>query len=126
MKASLAISGKNGPKYPEPTPETDKPKVTYPSICFRDEAFDGVKEALGEMPKLGDEVTVALTMKVTALRDDQYGKSVDFDVLSVDGKAVEEGDGDDEYEEKEEAPMAEVKGTKNPAVKKAMAAMNKK
>lgn len=100
---------------------TDNAKESYPYVCFRDEQVDKLESTLGELPEVGEEITVTLTLKCTALRKDENGKSADFNVTEVNG--AEAGESEDEGEEKEEAPMADMKGVKNPAMKKAMAKM---
>jgi hypothetical protein len=101
---------------------TDAPKESYPYVCFRDKQVDKLETSLGEMPEVGDEVTVTMTLKCTALRKDENGKSADFNVVSVAGGETSEAE-DEGDDEKEEAPMADMKGVKNPALKKGMAKM---
>ena len=107
-----------------PAVVTDSPKESYPMVCFRDKQVDKLETSLGEIPEVGDELTLTMTVKCTGVRKDENGKSVDFNVLSVDG--AEENETPEEEPEKKEAPMADMKGVKNPAMKKAMAKMMEK
>lgn len=66
----------------EPMPVTSKPekKMSYPNLCIRDKSLEA---AFGkEMPQVGEELEATLMLRVTGIRNDQYGKSVDFDVVS--------------------------------------------
>ena len=61
---------------------SESPKVTYPGFSLRDENVEKVK---GDHDcKVGDEYSATVKLKVTGLRDDQYGKSIDFDVVDMD------------------------------------------
>ena len=62
---------------------TEAPKVNYPGLSFRDKVAEEFQKTYD--CKLGDEITATVKLKVTGHRADQYGKSVDFDVISADG-----------------------------------------
>jgi hypothetical protein len=119
MKTDMAIK----PKTLATDPVT---KESYPTLTFRDKQVDNLEKALGELPELDAEEELMVTVKCSGVRKDEYGKSVDFKVLSVapcdDGEKDDKDEGEDEGED-EPAPMADMKGVKNPAMKKAMAKM---
>ena len=66
------------------------PRIRYPSLSLDDTK---AKEFLAATPsELGDTITATVKLKISGLREDQYGSSVTFDVLSLDtGKADKPG-----------------------------------
>lgn len=91
--------------------ESKEPKVVYPDFCVRDEAATKLLDAYP--CSLGDEIAATVLLKVTALREDEYGKSVTFEVREVDdmteeseekeGSAAEEANESPEDEAEEQA-----------------------
>jgi len=78
---------------PEQT-KPSKPKKSYPSFSVRDEVADRFKKKFGDCDT-GDEYTLTIKAKVSGTRSDEYGRSIEFQVLSVVGDTVEE---EEEYE----------------------------
>lgn len=85
----------NGPTSPSPT---DSPKVSYPSFAIRD--AKATEFLAANECELGDEHEATVKLRVTGVRADQYGKSVDFDVLSIDVTGGGEDEDEDDAEEK--------------------------
>jgi hypothetical protein len=75
------------PKEPsglgQSNPETPK-KPSYPSFTLRDEQVDRVKSDT-ETCKVGEEYTATVKFRVSSNSDDNYGRSLGFDVVSIDG-----------------------------------------
>ena len=97
----LGVKRKEGGDVPV---ASDAPKVSYPSFTVRDDIAKQLMESLS--CKLGDEVKGEVTLRCTGQRQDQYGSSLDFDVISLDT----EGEGDDSGDEE-----TKVLGYKRPA-----------
>lgn len=112
----MSISlGRKPPSPQEIGPaKTEEPKITYPSFEMRDEACDAFVEQFGK-PTLGDEIEAPLKLKVTSMTEDEYGKCLRFDVLSMEGESMEEKTG----EEPESSTAAE-----EPAKTKKIAKLN--
>jgi hypothetical protein len=73
---------------PMPEPSTDNSKKkTYPKLCLRDKTLAAVFGK--DLPKVGTEIEGEIMLKVTGIRDDEYGKSVDFDVVSMELEGAE-------------------------------------
>lgn len=63
--------------------QSEVPKITYPGFTLNDETAEKFVE---DYPmKLGAEFSATVRLKVTSLRQDQYGNSIGFDVFSMDG-----------------------------------------
>lgn len=83
-----------------PTPVKSGSKISYPSLCIRDKSLEA---AFGkELPEVGEELEATLTLKVVGTRNDQYGKSVEFEVIAGDFSDPEMKDGKPEKPEPEE------------------------
>lgn len=87
-------------------PKGKENKMSFPSLNLNDEkASEFLKEC---EPELNDVITGTFTAKVSGLRQDQYGKSVTLDFLSMDdlkcaeaaGEAADDADEESEPEEK--------------------------
>jgi hypothetical protein len=113
----LGTKSKNGPEPATVKPQ-EKSKVNYPSFNLNDEkATAFLKESDAEV---GDTFTATVTLEVTGIRDDQYGKSVTLDVRSMDDISEGEGGEDEDAEEKDEADAEEKPAKVNKAVRKMM------
>lgn len=70
-------------------------KVNYPSVAFHDKAC----EKFCAKPKhdfdIKDEFTATVKFRVTGLVNNQYGRSITFDVLSINNVRPTENMGDD-------------------------------
>jgi len=82
----LGESYEGEPVMLEPASSSSK-KKTYPKLCLRDKTLAAVFGK--EMPKVGTEIEGEIMLKVTGIRDDEYGKSVDFDVVSMELEGAE-------------------------------------
>lgn len=98
----------------------EQPKVRYPSFTLNDEVAAAFMEAYPDC-KVGEELTATVKLVLSSQRQDEYGKSVGFDVQSMDdivkGKAAEVPDGekpDGEEAEEEEDSDEKVLGFKLP------------
>jgi hypothetical protein len=90
--------------------------MSYPSLTVSDGKVD---ELMGECPcEMGDVLTGKVKLKVTSMSDQRYGKSLSFDVLSLDldQKAEQEEEAKEAPEEAadEEKPAKSTK--RNPAM----------
>jgi hypothetical protein len=75
---------------PMAVPSKPEKKMSYPHLCIRDKSLEA---AFGkELPKVGDEMEATLMLRVTGMRNDEYGKSVDFDVVSGEFGEPEEAE----------------------------------
>lgn len=113
----------NTPKMSEPATlaaSPEKPKVSYPGFNLND---DVATQFLKDNPdiKLGDECAATVKLKVTSLRQDQYGKSIGFDVHELDDvteETAEDEQAEDENgtQEPDESPedKAEAEGEEAP------------
>lgn len=111
-----------GTKPSKPEPATAE-KPSYPTICFRDEQVAKLVEQLGEDPDVGDEGTLTIKWRCTGRRSDEYGKTTDLQVLSLENSGdVTEEEPETETEAPEEEPSGGMK-MKNPAARKAMGQM---
>ena len=84
-----------------------EPKISYPSFSIPDAHADEFQQ---EYPcKLGDVLTCTIKIKVTSQRADEYGKSLGFDVLSIDDAepAGEETGSEDDANEEGDEPNEE-------------------
>src|SRR6266851_9851766 len=88
-------------QVPEPmgemsSPEQDK-TPRYPSLTLEDENVDKVT---GGDLKVGDECEGSFRLRVKSISDDDMGKRISFDVLSIDEfepeESADEGDAGDE------------------------------
>jgi hypothetical protein len=110
---------------PETSPASpDAPKITYPGFNLSDEVAEAFLKECD--CKLGDEITATVRLKVTRQSADEYGKSVGFDVMSLDNiKYPEEGSGDEkpksgekDEEVSEDESEEKALGYKRPTAKK--------
>lgn len=108
--------GQKTPDSPNTVPAqvgTDQPKVTYPTFTVRDAVAKEVSDALG-ISATGEEFQLSVRVSVSGLRDDEYGRSVDFKVMSLaececnDAGNTSEMGGDEEEEEAEDSPMVKA------------------
>lgn len=80
---------KGEPLMAEPS-KTEK-KKSYPKLCLRDKTIEAV---LGkDLPKVGTEFEAEVKLRVCAIADEEYGKRVEFDVVSMEIGEAEEEDG---------------------------------
>lgn len=90
---------------PMAVPSKLKKKMSYPNLCIRDKSLEA---AFGkELPKVGDQMEATLMLRVTGMRNDEYGKSVDFDVVSGEFGEPEEAEEVEEMEEMEDSDEGE-------------------
>jgi len=73
-----------------------EPKMVYPQFDLRDK----VAEAFGKEYDcdVGDELTATVKLRVSGIRNDEYGQSKTFEVTEIDDVEVS-GEEDDEDEE---------------------------
>jgi hypothetical protein len=84
-------------------PIKESKKMDYPKLCIRDKSLEA---AFGkDLPDVGEEIEATVKLVVTGIRNDQYGKSVDFDVVSGDFSEPAEDEG--VKDAGEEMPMDE-------------------
>lgn len=77
--------GTKAEKTPCLSEKMDEP--SYPSFCVRDKAME---EFLGgNEVDVGDEFEVRMKVRVTGIRNDEYGKSLDMKVLESDDLELE-------------------------------------
>jgi hypothetical protein len=91
--------------------------VAHPSFSLQDDLVDQFQQE--HEVEVGDEITATVKLKVTGMSDEQHGKRLGFDVLSLDV----EGDPENPEEEAGEAaeePDEKPKGSRNPAIAKLM------
>ncbi len=89
-----------GESYEKPEPmmvgsayKSDK-KKSYPKLCLRDKTIEAV---LGkDLPKVGTEFEAEVKLRVCAIADEEYGKRVEFDVVSME---IGEAEGEDGSED---------------------------
>lgn len=85
---------------PMAVPSKLKKKMSYPNLCIRDKSLEA---AFGkELPKVGDQMEATLMLRVTGMRNDEYGKSVNFDVVSGEFREPEEAEEVEEMEDSDE------------------------
>jgi len=72
------------------------PKINYPSFDLRDENADKIKEETGHDCQVDDVYVAEVRLRVSGVRSDELGKSVTFDVLSMDEIEPEGGASEDE------------------------------
>lgn len=81
-----------------PAPKSEK-RMCYPTLTIRDKSLE---MAFGkELPAVGDMIEATLTLKVTGVSDQKWGKNVEFEVHAGEFGEPEEGgesEGEDEYE----------------------------
>jgi hypothetical protein len=79
--------------------ESKEPKITYPSFTLNDKAAEEFcKEHECE---LGKEYAFTGKLKVTGHREDEFGKSITFDVKEIDDMAEEHTEGDEKPKDDE-------------------------
>ena len=61
--------------------DAKNPKVTYPGFNLNDDQADEFRDDY--KPALGDEFTCTVKLRVTSLRQDEWGNSIGFDMLSL-------------------------------------------
>lgn len=72
-------------------------KKSYPRLCLRDKTIEAV---LGKnLPKVGTEFEAEVKLKVCGISDDEWGKKVEFDVVSMEIGEAEESDEEDGSED---------------------------
>lgn len=98
--------------------QSEAPKTVYPSFSVRDAKVEELcKEC--EVGK-DDEGTATIRWRVSGHRDDEYGKSIDFQVLELNDIAKAGGEKGEEEESEDEK-----KSSPNPAVRKLMKGMKR-
>lgn len=104
-------------KYDEPKDVAPEEKLTYPALRFSDEHAKLFKDKFGQCG-IDDEYEITMKLKVSGISDQQYDKSISFDVLAIKGDVVEEeaADDDSEKEEAEEKPTQKDSKKSKPAV----------
>ena len=108
-------------------PKEKEDELRYPGLTLEGEQVDRVK---GDHEcKVGDEYTATVKLRVTRISDDQFGKSLGFDVIEMDDFTPEgesaDGDGDSGEYDGEAADSGESKSGKRypKAIGKAMGQM---
>lgn len=93
----------------------DGPKIIYPSLSLND---DAAETFLSEHPsKIGDEITATVTLKVSGMRQDEFGKNISFEVHSLDiqqGGATAEDEPAGGQDEDEDEEQEKILGYKRP------------
>jgi len=89
-----------GESYEKPEPmavesnyKGDK-KKSHPKLCLRDKTLEAVPGK--DMPKVGTEFEAEVMLKVSGISDDEWGRTVDFAVVSM-----ELGESESEEEDEE-------------------------
>lgn len=121
IKVKIDFGVKNEEKdgcSPCASPSKFEKKERYPTVCFRDEHADLLKQAIGESPEMGDEIVITTTFRVTGIRNDQYGKSTDLDVVDMDGAAEVTPTTDSEDSAEDTADSADSKTAKSDSTSK--------
>jgi hypothetical protein len=69
-----------------------QPKITYPGFSLSDKTADQFTSE--NSPKLGEEYTATVRLRVTSLSSDEWGSRVGFDVTELNDvtEATEDGD----------------------------------
>ena len=66
-----------------------KPKIRFPTICFRKKHMDLIKKAIGEMPEVGDTITANVTLRICGVHQAAdpmaYDNSIDAELVSMEG-----------------------------------------
>jgi hypothetical protein len=85
-----------GKEIKEPTPggvslaaptDSKEPKISYPDFTVRDEAATKLLEEYS--CDVGEEIAATVRLKVSGRREDEYGKSITFEVLDLEDMAEE-------------------------------------
>jgi hypothetical protein len=79
---------------PMEVPTKKEPKITYPTLCIRDKSLEAVFGK--ELPDVGEELEATVKLRVKGVRSDEYGKSVDFEVVAGEFGELEEVDSEEE------------------------------
>jgi len=105
MDLGTKVKETDAVSVPEPPSGT-----RYPGFTLSDDVVDQLTD---ECPcEVGDTLTATVKLKVTGMTDQEYGKSLSFDVLSM------EVDGEPEKAESDEADGAEDEESEKPSGKK--------
>lgn len=92
--------------------ESKEPR--YPDLTLRDEQVERVKGDHQCTP--GDEYTATVRLRVSGVKDDEYGSSLSFQVLSMDEFTPAEGGAEyDEEVEEDEPEEKTAKGKQQPS-----------
>lgn len=92
----------------------DMPDTLYPSFSLDgDKAKEFAEESKAD---LNSTITGRVKLKLTGLRNDRYGSSLSFDILSIDDMTISGDDGDGESDA-EKATEGEYD---NPAIARLM------
>lgn len=79
-----------------PCGPSDSKGPSYPSLTLRDENVEKVKG--DQQCELGEEYTANVRLRVKGLSSDEYGKRLEFDMLTMDDFAPADGQ---EYQSEE-------------------------
>lgn len=74
------------------------PKKCYPQFSIRDKAYAAFKKKFGPQD-VNDELTATVRLRVCGVRADEYGSSMELEVKSILGDAIEEEAEDDSKED---------------------------
>lgn len=78
--------------------KSEEPRIQYPSFTLRDENANKLKEETGHECTVDDYYTAVVRLRVSGVRSDEYGKSVEFEVVDMD-EIEPEGGGEEEEAE---------------------------
>jgi len=90
------------PEPPEAVgaPTKEEPKIQYPSFTLRDENVDKLKEETGHDCQVDDVYLADVKLRVSGVRSDEYGKSIELEVVEMDEIEPEGGASEDEPPDK--------------------------
>jgi len=92
------------------------PDVSYPSFSLNDKVAEEFEKQCD--CKMGDTLTATVKLKVTGYSDDQIGKRVQLDVLSLDNVSEEGGEkGEGETKDGDDVNGADNAADENPGDK---------
>lgn len=107
----------------------DMPSTSYPSFTLNDKLAE---EFLDDHPdiSLEDELTVTMKIKLSSMRQDNYGAAVGFDCLSMEPQGeAKEGDAEDDKSDKDDGEKRKPRKNgdyNNPAVENLIESDNKR
>ena len=85
-----------------PSPMDDKAKITYPDLVLRDKKVEAFLKECPDSKELGYELSAMVNLRVSGLSEDEFGKRLNFEVLSIDDLEDTDEDEDEEKEDKDE------------------------
>jgi len=113
----LGVKREKNEAMPVTSPDVEMPDIIYPSFSLDG---DKAKEFADQFPAdLNDSMTVKAKIKLTGLRNDKYGSSLNFDILSIDGAKVTSEESGEEGDDTDSERAADGDYT-NPAISRLM------